>query len=77
MCQYHSRAEDGESLASVFGPMGYGSSIQIDYRTSRPGISFQGHPVLNAVGATSVILSASDDADIKINEHLQPLSKGI
>ena len=51
--------QDQEIFASVFSPMGY--DVQYSQALASGDIQF-----LNAVGATSVILSASNDADIKI-----------
>lgn len=60
--------QDQEIFASVFGPMGY--DIQYSDLTTGPeqtqALASGDIQFLNAVGATSVILSASNDADIKI-----------
>ena len=60
--------QDQEVFASVFGPMGY--DIQYSDLTTGPeqtqALASGDIQFLNAVGATSVILSASNDADIKI-----------
>lgn len=60
--------QDQEIFASVFGPMGY--EIQYSDLTTGPeqtqALASGDIQFLNAVGATSVILSASNDADIKI-----------
>lgn len=59
---------DQEIFASVFGPMGY--DVQYSDLTTGPeqtqALASGDIQFLNAVGATSVILSASNDADIKI-----------
>ena len=60
--------QDQEIFASVFGPMGY--DVQYSDLTTGPeqtqALASGDIQFLNAVGATSVILSASNDADIKI-----------
>ena len=57
--------QDQEIFASVFGPMGY--DIQYSDLTTGPeqtqALASGDIQFLNAVGATSVILSASNDAD--------------